>query len=336
MIPKEQTMRAVQVLEFNNRDKVEVSEVPVATPAVGEVVIEVKAAPVNYVDLVTMRGEYQFKPPLPYTPGKGPVGVVVDVGADVDRVGVGDRVLAMAEYGGFADFCLAPAVQTYRLPDGLDFFDAAGLSLAYDTAWMALVERARLKAGERVLVLGATGAVGAAAVQLARALGAGQVIAGTSSSQRFAEMQELGADDYVEVTGDRLRDTLRDRVLEVSDGHGADVVVDMLGGDVFDGAVRAVAWRGRLVIVGFAAGRITNLKMNYPLLKNIEVSGLQISDYRKRLPELLDECYAQVLGLAEQGVLKSRPVSAYPLVEWHQALAAVESRRVPGRVLLVP
>lgn len=329
-------MRAVQVLEFDNRDKVELREVPVPTPGVGEVLIEVKARPVNYVDLVTMRGEYQFRPQLPYTPGKGPVGVVVAVGGDVNRVGVGDRVLAMAEYGGYADFCLAPAVQTYRLPDGLDFLDAAGLSLAYDTAWMALVERARLQVGDRVLVLGATGAVGAAAVQLAGALGAGQVISGISSGARFPEMQKIGADDYVEVTGDRLRDTLRDRVLEVTDGHGADVVVDMLGGDVFDGAVRAVAWRGRLVIVGFAAGRIPVLKMNYPLLKNIEVSGLQISDYRKRLPELLDECYAQVLGFAARGVLTFRPATTYSLEDWRQGVAAVESRGVPGRVLLVP
>jgi NADPH2:quinone reductase len=336
MIPKEPTMRAVQVHEFNNRDKVELGEAPVPTPDTGEVLVEVKVAPVNYVDLVTMRGEYQFKPQLPYTPGKGPVGVVVDVGADVDRVAVGDRVLAMAEYGGYADFCLAPAVQTYRLPDGLDFLDAAGLSLAYDTAWMALVERARLKAGDRVLVLGATGAVGAAAVQLARAFGAGQVIAGIRSGDQFSEVAELGADGYVEVTGDRLRDTLRDHVLELTDGHGVDVVVDMLGGDVFDGAIRALAWRGRFVIVGFAAGRIPNLKMNYPLLKNIEVSGLQISDYRKRLPDLLDECYAQIFGLAERGMLKFRTATTYPLENWRQGVAAVESGAAPGRVLLVP
>lgn len=329
-------MRAVQVFEFNDRDKVELRDVPIPTPGAGEILIEVKAAPVNYVDLVTMRGEYQFKPQLPYTPGKGPVGVVVAVGVDVDRVSVGDRVLAMAEYGGYADLCLAPAVQTYRLPDGLDFLDAAGLSLAYDTAWMALVERARLQAGDRVLVLGATGAVGAAAVQLARALGAGQVIAGITSGARFPEMQELGADDYVEVTGERLRDTLRARVFEATGGHGADVVVDMLGGDVFDGAVRAVAWRGRLVIVGFATGRIPSLKMNYPLLKNIEVSGLQISDYRKRLPERLDECYAQVFDLAERGELRFRPATTYPLDDWRHGVAAVESRGVRGRVLLVP
>ena len=329
-------MRAVQVLEFDDRDKVELREVSAPTPGAGEILVEVKATPVNYVDLVTMRGEYQFKPQLPYTPGKGPVGVVVAVGADVDRVAVGDRVLAMAEYGGYADLCLAPATQTYRLPEELDFLDAAGLSLAYDTAWMALVERARLQAGDRVLVLGATGAVGAAAVQLARALGAGQVVAGISSGARFPEVQELGADDYVEVVGEQLRDTLRDRVLEVTDGHGADVVVDMLGGDVFDGAVRAVAWRGRLVVVGFAAGRIPSLRMNYPLLKNIEVSGLQISDYRKRLPELLDECYAQVFDLAARGALRSRTATIYPLHQWRQGVEAVESRKVSGRVLLVP
>jgi NADPH2:quinone reductase len=336
MRSEQQVMRAVQVLEFDNPDKVELREVSVPSPSVGEVLIEVQAAPVNYVDLVTMRGKYQFRPRLPYTPGKGPVGVVVAVGADVDRVVVGDRVLAMAECGGYADLCLAPALQTYRLPESLDFADAAGLSLAYDTAWMALVERARLQEGDRVLVLGATGAVGGAAVQLAHALGARQVIAGVSSGARFPEMKALGADDFVEVTGDHLRATLRDSVLEVTEGHGADVVVDMLGGDAFDGAVRAVAWRGRVVIVGFAAGRIPVLKMNYPLLKNIEVSGLQISDYRKRMPELLDECYGQVLGFAAHGQLKFRPATSYSLEDWRQGIDAVESRAVSGRVMLVP
>jgi NADPH2:quinone reductase len=336
MTSNQPTMRAVQVLAFGDPEAVELREVPVPTPGPGEVLVEVAAAPVNYVDLVTMRGDYQFKPALPYTPGKGPAGVVAAVGDDVDRVRVGDRVLAMAEYGGYAQLCLAPALQTYRLPDGVDLLHAADLSLAYDTAWMALVERARLRAGDRVLVLGATGAVGRAALQLARALGAAQVIAGVSSAAQFQDLRELGADDYVETTGDHLRDELRDRVLGLTSGHGADVVLDMLGGDAFDGAVRAVAWRGRLVVVGFAAGRIPVMKMNYPLLKNIEISGIQISDYRKRMPELLDTCYEQVLGFADQGRLKFRQATTFPLQEWRRAVEAVESRTTPGRVLLQP
>jgi NADPH2:quinone reductase len=330
------SMRAVQVSAFADLEAIALNEVPVPDIAAAEVLIKVAAAPVNYVDLVTMRGEYQFKPQLPYTPGKGPAGTVEAVGSDVTGLKVGDRVLAMAEYGGYAEQCAVRAEHVYPLPDAMSFEEAASMSLAFDTAWMGLVERGRMSAGDRVLVLGATGAVGTAAVQLARALGARTVVAGVSSADRFVEAEAAGADSCVDLSAGNLRETVRERVLELTDGHGVDVVLDMLGGDAFDGAVRSVAWRGRLVIVGFASGRIPSMKMNYPLLKNIEVSGLQISDYRKRAPELVARCYREVFDLYTAGLLAPQPVRTYPLAEWRDAVTSLAARSHPGRLVLTP
>jgi NADPH2:quinone reductase len=329
-------MRAIQVWAFDNLNAAGVVSSDVPVPADDEIVIDVAAAPVNYVDLVTMRGAYQFRPTLPYTPGKGPAGRVSAVGARVGHLKVGDRVLGMAEYGGYAEKCVIRGDQAYRLPPDLGFVDAAAMSLAFDTAWMALVERGRLAPGESVLVLGATGAVGGAALQLARALGAGTVLAGVSKASRFDEVASLGADDYVLQSGPNLRDSLRDRVLELTAGRGVDIVIDAIGGDAFDGAVRAVAWRGRLVIVGFAAGRIPTLKMNYPMLKNIEVSGLQISDYRKRAPELMERCFENIFELYSQGRLTAPRSETFALDEWRIAVDTLTSKSTRARLILTP
>ena len=245
-------------------------------------------------------------------------------------------MLAMAEYGGYAQACAVRADQVYLLPDELSFEDAAAMSLAFDTAWMALVDRARVATGDRVLVLGASGAVGSAAVQLARALGARQVIAGVSRPGRFDELKPRARTTTSTSRGSRLRETVRSRVAELTDGHGADVVIDMLGGDPFDGAVRAVAWRGRLVVVGFAAGRIPTLKMNYVLLKNIEISGLQISDYRKRTPELMRRCYEQIFDFTVAGAITPPAYDARPLRQWRSAVEDLTNRATTARLLLQP
>jgi NADPH:quinone reductase len=329
-------MRAVQIHEFGGLDKARIVEVPDPTPAEGEVLVEVRAVPVNYVDLVTLRGEYQFRPALPYTPGKGPAGVVRAVGAGVDGLAVGDRVLAMAEYGGYAEIVCVAAEQVYTIPASMSFTEAASMSLAFDTAWMALRERARMRQGERVLVLGATGAVGMAAVTLARAMGAELVMAGVSSAGKFDRIKDYGADAMVDLSLPDLRESIRQQVFDVTGGLGVDVIIDPLGGDPFDGAVRALAWRGRLVVVGFAAGRIPTLKLNYTMLKNIEISGLQISDYRKRMPELVAACYREVFDLFTQGKVKVPESKTFPLSRWRDALAAMEQRRASGRLVLLP
>ena len=325
-------MRAVSVHSFGDLDAVGLEEHPDPVAGEGDVVVEVRAAPLNFVDLLTFRGEYQFRPHLPYIPGKGPAGIVRSVGPAVVGLACGDRVLAMAEYGGHAEQVVVDHTQVYPLPEGVGFDDAASISLAYDTGWMALRERARFAAGESVLVLGATGAVGQAVVALARAMDAGIVLGGVSRAGRATGP----VDGVVDLARPNLRDSVREQVLAATDGRGVDVVIDMLGGDPFDGAVRSLAWRGRLVVVGFAAGRIPTLQMNYPMLKNIEISGLQISDYRKRAPELVARCFAEVFGLCTSGRVAPPPCEVFALDDWRKAYEKLAARESSRRLLLRP
>ena len=328
-------MRAVVVRSFGSYDDAAIENVQIPVPGPGEVLVEVQAAPVNFVDLIVIAGQYQFLPPLPFTPGKGPAGIVRALGAGVTDFKPGDRVLAMAEAGGFAQFAVAPAAQCYLLPEGLSFTQAGAMSLAFDTSWFALRDRARLESGETVLVLGATGAVGLASVQLAKAMGA-RVLAGVSSPEKAGLALSAGADAIIDLSRPDLRESLRAQVHAASDGHGADVILDPLGGDIFDAAIRALAWRGRLVVIGFAAGRIPTLKMNYLLVKNIEISGLQVSDYRKRRPAQVMQCYREVFDLFTQGRLKPLPTVELPLARFRDGLRSLQERSAKGRVILLP
>jgi len=328
-------MRAVFLRSFGPYDDARVEDVAVPQPGPGEVLMEVHAAPVNFVDLLVISGKYQFLPKLPFTPGKGPVGVVTALGEGVTNLKVGTRILAMAEQGGYAQFALAPAKSCYALPDGLSYTQAGAMSLAFDTSWFALRERARLQPGETVLVLGATGAVGQASVQLAKAMGA-RVLAGISSRAKEAQALATGADGIVDLSAPDLRESLRAQVHAQTDGKGVDIILDPLGGDVFDAAIRALAWCGRLVVIGFAAGHIPSVKVNYLLVKNIEVSGLQVSDYRKRRPEQVAQCYREVFDFYVQGKLKPLAASELPLDNFAQALRAVEERTAQGRMILLP
>lgn len=329
-------MRAVVLAEYGSFETAEVKDVAEPEPKAGEVLIEVHAAPVNYVDLVVTSGRYQFLPPLPFTPGKGPTGIVKALGAGVTSLKVGDRVLAMAEQGGYAQSAVAPASSCYVLPDKLSFADAGAMSLIYDTSWFALRDRGRLKPGETVLVLGASGGVGLAAIYLAKAMGAGQVLAGVSSPARYDLAKAAGADAMIDLSQPNLRDSLRDQVHAATGGRGADVVLDPLGDDIFDAALRAVAWCGRVVVIGFAAGRIPSVKVNYLMVKNMEVSGLQVSDYRKRRPEQVAQCYAEVFRFYEEGKVAPPPVTTLPLDEFKTALRMIEGRKAAGRIVLLP
>jgi NADPH2:quinone reductase len=328
-------MRAVLFRKFGSLDSATIETVPDPVPAAGELLIEVKVAPVNYVDTVIIAGKYQFNPPLPFIPGKGPVGIVAGMGPGVPGWSIGDRVLAMAESGGYAEQVCAAAAQSYKLPSSMSFEQASTISLAYDTAWFGLRERGRIASGETVLVLGATGAVGGAAIQLAKAMG-GRALAAVSSPAKAASLLAAGADGIVDLSVANLRDGVRDQVFAQTGGKGADIVMDMLGGDMFDAALRAVAWRGRLVVIGFAAGRIPEIKANYLLVKNIEVSGLQISDYRKRKPELLRACFDEIFRFFDAGLIKPGPASAFPIDRYAEALQGLAERRLTGRVVLTP
>ena len=327
-------MRAIVVDEFGPPERLRVAEMPAPVPGPGEVLVTVHAAPVNYVDLLVVGGTYQFLPPRPFVPGKGPAGVVAALGPDVTTLQVGDRVLAMAEAGGYAEAVAVGAEQCYRLPARMSFVEAASLSLVYDTAWFALRERARLEPGETVLVLGASGGVGQAAVQLAHAMGA-QVLAGISRPEREAAALAAGADAVIDLSRADLRDGLREQVYAVTDGRGADIILDPLGGAVFEAALRALAWRGRLVVIGFAAGGgIPTVKTNYLLLKNIEVSGLQVSDYRKRRPAQMADCFAEIFAFYDEGRVKPAAATVFPLERAGEALAALRDRRIDGRAVL--
>lgn len=328
-------MRAVVVREFGPFDKASVSELPEPTPGPREVLIEIHADAANYVDLLVIGGTYQFKPKLPFVPGKGPAGIVRTVGAEVKTLKAGDRVLAMAEQGGYAEKVTVAADQCYRLPDALSFVDAAAMALVYDTSWFALVERARFKPPDTVLVLGATGGVGYAAVQLAKAKGA-KVLAGVSTPAKADIARQAGADAIIDLSRPDLHESLRAQVYAATDNKGADIILDPLGGDIFDAALRALAWSGRLVVIGFAAGRIPTIKANYLLLKNIEVSGLQVSDYRKRAPAQVAACYQEIFQLQVAGKLKPSPHETYPLDRFAEGLRRIQSREARGRVILLP
>ena len=328
-------MKAVVVSQFGPYADAVVADAPMPTPGPAEVIVKVDAAPVNFVDLIVISGKYQFLPKLPFTPGKGPAGVVHSVGSDVVDLRPGDRVLAMAEVGAYAEYCAVPQSQCYPLPDGLSLRQAAAMSLTFDTSWFALRDRARIQPGDTVLVMGATGGVGGASVQLAKAMGA-RVFAGVSSIEKAKHLLSSGADALIDLAAPDLRESLRAQVFQLTDGRGVDIILDPLGGDYFDAALRALAWCGRLVVIGFAAGRIPSVKANYLLVKNIEVTGLQVSDYRKRRPEQVRECYREIFDFLERGLIAPIAVQELALSEFREGLHLVESRGARGRVLLVP
>lgn len=326
-------MRAVLVETHGAPEACALREVPVPAPGPGQALIEVHAIGVNYPDLLVIGGQYQILPPLPFSPGKEVAGRIAAVGAGVEGLAPGDRVLAQLEHGGYAEAVAAPAVNCYPLPQRMDYATAVALGLPYQTAHFALRDRAGFREGESVLIGGASGAVGLAAVQLVKALG-GTALAGISTPAKAAAVREAGADHLIDLNMPNLRDGLREAVREATGGRGADIVLDPLGGDFFDAALRALAWRGRLVVVGFAAGRIPSLKANYLLVKNIAVSGLQWSDYRDRTPDWVSDVQRELFDLWEAGRLNPLVAGTYPLERFADALDAIRSRRALGRIVL--
>jgi NADPH:quinone reductase len=328
-------MRAAIVREFGRIASHSVGELPDPQPGPGEVLVTIKATAVNFVDSLVVTGKYQFLPQRPFAPGKLPAGIVSALGEGVSGFAVGDRVLTLAEQGGYAQKVAVSAKQCFKLPERMSFGQAASMALAYDTSWFALRERARIKAGDSILVLGATGGVGLAAVQLAKAMGA-KVLAGVSNASKAQPVLAAGAQDFIDLSLPNMRDSLREQVFAKNGGQGVDIIIDPIGGDAFDAALRALAWRGRLVVVGFASGRIPELKVNYLMLKNIEVSGLQVSDYRKRTPEMMAECMRELFALFEAGKLEPAPFRTVPLDAFAASLQEVVDRRAVGRIVIEP
>jgi NADPH:quinone reductase len=327
-------MKAVMASVLGAIEDLSVVDLPDPAPGPGEVLVAVRAAGVNYPDLLVVQGRYQNRPPLPFIPGKEAAGIVLAVGPGVDGCREGDRVLAFVEYGAYCEKLVTPASSCFVIPHEMDIVEAAAFGLAYQTAYFALVERANLKAGETVLVTGAAGGVGLACVQLAHALGA-RVIAAVSSFEKAELARSAGADAVIDLSPGNLRDFIRDEVRALTDGKGADVVCEIVGGDVFDGAIRAVAWSGRLVVLGFAGGRIPSISANYVLVKNIAVMGMHWSDYRDWHPQTMRRAQDALFKLYQQGKLRTEISGRYPIDHVTQALAMLRDRQVRGKVVLM-
>ena len=305
-------------------------EVPTPEPGPGQVRIAIRAASLNFPDTLTVRGKYQFKPDLPFVPGSEYSGVVEALGQGVTHVEVGDAVAAMGSTGGFATHSLAPAKSLLKLPPGFAVEDGAAFALTYGTTHHALVDRAQLKAGETVLVLGAAGGVGTSAIQVAKAMGA-KVIAAASTDAKCAFCRGLGADATLNYATQNVREALK----ELTGGKGPDVVYDPVGGDLAEPVFRSIAWRGRYLVIGFAQGSIPSLPLNLTLLKGASIVGVFWGDFVKREPDNSARGMAELAKWYAEGKIKPAIDQRLPMRELPAAYARMATRQVQGKVLLL-
>ena len=322
-------MKAVVCKEFGPPDSLRVEELPSPRAGPGEAVISVKAASVNFPDVLIIQNKYQFKPPLPFSPGSELAGVVKEVGAGVAGFKPGDKVIAFTTYGAFAEEVKTEAARLLPLPEGMDFVAGAAFLLTYATSDHALRDRGALRAGETLLVLGAAGGVGLAAIEIGKALGA-RVIACASSEDKLAVCREHGAD----ATINYATEDLRERIKALTDGRGVDVVYDPVGGPYSEPAFRSLAWRGRLLVVGFAAGDIPKLPLNLPLLKGASVVGVFWGDFARREPKQFADSVRQLGEWYRQGKLRPHVSQTFPLEKAADALKLMAARQVKGKVVL--
>jgi NADPH2:quinone reductase len=306
------------------------SEIPTPAPAAGEVLVEIKAASLNFPDLLIVQNKYQMKPPLPFVPGSEYAGVVRALGDGVRHLKIGQPVACLSGTGGFATHTLAPAALCLPLPDGFPFVDAAAFIMTYATSHHALVDRAQLQAGETLLVLGAAGGVGTAAIQIGKALGA-RVIAAASNDEKCTLCTSLGADATINYSQENLRDALK----TLTAGKGPDVVYDPVGGDLTEAAFRSIAWRGRYLVVGFAAGPIPALPLNLALLKGASIVGVFWGDYAKREPRANAAMLQELVGWYAAGRIKPVIDRTMPMADLKAAFARMGSRAVQGKLVLV-
>ena len=306
------------------------TELPTPKPQAGEVLIEIKAASLNFPDLLIVQNKYQIKPPLPFVPGSEYAGTVVAVGDGVTHLHPGQRVACLSGTGGFGTHTLAPAALCMPLPDDFPFVDAAAFIMIYATSHHALVDRAQLKAGETVLILGAAGGVGTAAIQIAKAMGA-KVIAAASTDEKCALCQSIGAD----ATLNYNRDNLKDAVRALTNGQGADVVYDPVGGEFTEPAFRTMAWRGRYLVVGFASGPIHSLPLNLVLLKGASVVGVFWGDFAKKEPKANAAMMRELVQWYGQGKIKPVIDRTLPMGDLKAAYAHMGSRGVMGKLVMV-
>lgn len=306
-------------------------ELPTPQPGPGQVLLAIKAASLNFPDILIVQNKYQFKPPLPFVPGSEYAGVVQALGEGVTNLHIGQNVACLSGTGGFASHVLAPAAQCFVLPEGFGHVDAAAFIMTYATSHHALLDRGQLKAGETVLVLGAAGGVGTAAIQIAKVAGA-RVIAAASSDEKCALCKSMGADATINYSTGNLRDAIK----AATDGRGPDVVYDPVGGEFAEPVFRSIAWRGRYLVIGFAAGPIPSLPLNLALLKGASIVGVFWGDFSKREPKANAAMMTELVQWYLQGKIKPAIDRTMPMAELKAAYARMGSRGVMGKLVMVP
>jgi len=323
------TMKAMICTQFGPPETLVLGDLPDPEPGPGQVRIRVRAAGVNFPDILVVQGKYQLKPPFPFAPGVEVAGEVQAVGADVAHVKAGDRVIAMLTFGGYAELAVAEASNCFVIPDSMPFETAAGFTVTYGTSHHAFKQRARLKPGETVLVLGAAGGVGLTAVELAKVMGA-RVIAAASSDEKLALASDYGADHGINYGTVNLREGIK----LLTGGDGVDVVYDPVGGEFSEAAFRSIAWEGRHLVIGFAAGPIPQLPLNLPLLKGAAVVGVFWGDFTRRNPQLHRENMDELFRWYDEGRLKPFVSQTFPLEKAAEAMTVLSSRAARGKVVL--
>ncbi len=325
-------MQALQVRELlPGHAGAALADLPAPEPGPGEVRVRVRAAAVNFPDLLMTRGDYQLKPDLPFVSGLEFAGEVDAVGAGVSGWRAGDAVVGGNRFGAMAEYALVPAAALRRKPEALDWDEAAAYPVAYLTAYVALVRCARIEPGETLLVHGAAGGVGLATVDLARALGARVIAAASSAAKRDAIARAYAPDAVI-----AAEPGFREAVKDLTGGKGADVIFDPVGGDVFDESTRCIAFGGRLLVIGFAWGRIPEVSVNRPLIKGFSVVGVRAGEYGRRFPERGAENVAAIDALAAAGRIRPHVHAALDLADWREGFAMLERREVVGKVVLRP
>ena len=324
-------MRALVCSELGPLEGLAVRELAPLKAGANQVVVDVKAAAANFPDVLMVEGKYQFKPPMPFAPGCELAGLVKEVGEGVTHVKAGDPVIAIVQHGAFAEEALADAARVIALPKGLDLETAASFMFTYSTSYHALKDRGQLAKGETLLVLGAAGGVGIAAVELGKKMGA-RVIAAASTDEKLAACVSRGAD----ATINYATEDLKERIKALTDGRGADVIYDPVGGAYTEPALRGIAWRGRFLVVGFANGEIPRIPLNLVLLKGCAIVGVFWGDFTRKEPEAHRANTRELVEWVAAGELRPLISERFPLARGIEALRAVKDRKVTGKVLVLP
>src|SRR6266851_9197897 len=323
-------MRALICRQWGGIEQLQIGEAPMPRPGRGEVLIRVKATAVNYADAIMVAGRYQTKPELPFSPGLETAGVIEACGPDVQGLQPGDRVMAILAYGGLAEYAVAPAAETYVIPQGLSFDEAGAFPVAYISSHVAIRWQGRLEPGETLLVLGAAGGVGLTAVEIGKAMGA-RVIAAASTAEKLAVARERGADALVNYAEEKLTD----RVMAITDGQGADVCFDPVGGELFDSALSSLGWGGRILLIGFVAG-VPQIPANRLLVKHRSALGSSLRYFRWHAPDKLSRSVEELAAWYEAGRLAPCVTHRLPLERSVEAIRLLTDRKAHGKLVVMP